>query len=216
MNGVRPLVLLGGGGHGKVLLALAQAAALPVAGVCDPALAAGGIREWFGVPVLGADDALDRLDPGAVSLVNGVGQLPRSSLREQVFAAARAKGFGFPPLVHPMAWVAPGVVLEEGAQVMAGAIVQPGARLGANTVVNTRASVDHDCAVGAHVHIAPGAVLCGGVHVGDHAFVGAGATLIQGVRIGVRAVIGAGALVVSDVDEGALVLGAKGSARPGR
>jgi UDP-perosamine 4-acetyltransferase len=106
-------------------------------------------------------------------------------------------------------------VFDEGVQVMAGAIVQPGVRVGANSVLNSRSSVDHDCVIGSHVHVAPGAVLCGSVVVGDHAFVGAGATVIQGVHIGAGAVIGAGVVVIRNVAKGAVVYGAKGSVRQG-
>jgi UDP-perosamine 4-acetyltransferase len=213
MSGQRPLILLGAGGHAKVLLALARAAAVPVEGVCDPSLAVNGIGQWLGVPVIGADDALDTLDPATVFLANGIGQVPFSQLREKLFTRCMAKGFSFASLVHPAAWVAPDAILEEGSQVMAGSIVQSAAKLGMNSVVNTRASIDHDCNIGAHVHVAPGAVLCGSVRVGDRAFIGAGATVIQGIQVGACAVIGAGATVVRDVADDAVVLGAKGNMR---
>jgi acetyltransferase-like isoleucine patch superfamily enzyme len=66
-------------------------------------------------------------------------------------------------------------------------------------VVNSAASVDHDCWIGAHAFIAPGAVLCGGVHVGAGALIGAGAVIVPGVSIGEDAVIGAGAIIRRDV-----------------
>jgi UDP-perosamine 4-acetyltransferase len=61
--------------------------------------------------------------------------------------------------------------------------------------------------VGEHVHIAPGAVLSGGVTVGPMTNVGTGATVIQGIRIGEGAVIGAGSVVVDDVPAYAQVAG---------
>lgn len=203
----RPLVLLGAGGHARVLLALVRANGRALLGVCDPALHAEGCGDWEGLPVLGGDEALVRLDPAKVDLVLGVGQLARSGLRSRLYAAWRARGYVFPPLVHPAAWVAPDVTLSDGVQVMAGAIVQPGCVLGTNVTVNTHASVDHDCQIGADVHIAPGAVLCGAVQVGDGAFIGAGAVLIQGLRVGDAAVVGAGVTLVRDLAPGTLIVG---------
>lgn len=188
-----PLVLLGAGGHAKVVLALARAAGRQVVGVCDPVLTRDGVARWRDIPVLGGDDALDRIDPQAVHLANGVGQLPRSTARRDLYARLAARGFRFPALVHPSAWIDDSVVLADGVQVMAGAIVQPDCTLDENTVVNTRASVDHDCHVGAHVHIAPAACLCGGVRVGVGAFVGAGATVLPAISIGEEAIVAAGA-----------------------
>lgn len=204
---LRPLVLLGAGGHARVLLALLRAANRLPLGVCDPGLHAQGISLWEGLAVLGDDAALNRYGPQQVDLVLGVGQLPRDPARAGLYGAFNARGFSFPPLVHPDAWVSPDAVLADGVQVMAGAIVQPGCSIGPNTIVNTRASVDHDCRLGANVHVAPGAVLCGAVTVGDHAFIGAGAVVTQGLRVGQQAIVGAGVTLVRDAPTGATLIG---------
>ena len=202
------LVMLGAGGHARVLHALLVAIGRPLAGVCDPGLAAQGAQLWHGVPVLGDDDVLLTFATAEVGLINGLGQLVGERSRQALFRRFSGLGYSFPPLVHPAAWVAPGVALGSGVQVMAGAVIQPDCSIGANTIVNTRAGIDHDCRIGAHVHIAPGATLCGGVAIDDGAFVGAGATVIQGIEVGAQAVIGAGATVVRNLCDGAQVLGA--------
>jgi sugar O-acyltransferase (sialic acid O-acetyltransferase NeuD family) len=204
----RPLVLLGAGGHALVLLALARAAGHTVIGVCDPTLAAKGISRWAGQDVLGDDSALNRLPPDRVALVLGIGQLVTGNLRERLYADQRARGYEFPALVHPSAWISPGVDLGDGVQVMAGVVIQPGCAIGENSIVNTRAGIDHDCRIGRHVHVAPGATLCGAVTVEDGAFIGAGATVIQGLRVGERAVVGAGVTLVKDLIPTALIIGA--------
>ena len=48
---------------------------------------------------------------------------------------------------------------------MAGVVIQSGSVIGDNVIVNTNASVDHDCRIGQHVHLAPGVVVCGNVCV---------------------------------------------------
>ena len=73
-------ILLGAGGHAKVVLSLARVLGWDVIGVCDPALAAADdLQAWRGVRVLGADAALAGVAPGTVALLNGVGQIPGSS-----------------------------------------------------------------------------------------------------------------------------------------
>jgi len=67
--------------------------------------------------------------------------------------------------------------------------------------------VDHDCQIGDHVHIAPGAALSGSVMMGEGCHVGVGATVMQGKTIGQGAVVGAGAVVVDDVAPGVTVYG---------
>lgn len=204
----RPLVLLGAGGHARVLVALARAAGHPVLGVCDPVLAANAVTRWENLDVLGDDSALDGMPPSRIRLLLGVGQMAEGTLRARLYDSWRAKGYDFPALVHPAAWVAPGVALSDGVQVMAGAVIQPGCEIGENSIVNTRAGLDHDCRIGRNVHIAPGATLCGTVTVEDGAFIGAGATVIQGLRIGTSAVVGAGVTLMRELAPKAKIIGA--------
>ncbi|MGP0173309.1 acetyltransferase [Pseudomonas sp. NCHU5208] len=208
-----PLILLGAGGHAKVLLSLVRACGYEMLGVCDPGLAEQGINYWRGLEVLGADDALEGYAPDQVELVNGIGQVVGGNLRRRVHEKACAMGFRFPALLHPAAWVDDSVVLEEGAQVMAGAVLQPDVFIGCGSIVNTKVGIDHDCHIAAHVHVAPGVVLCGGVTIAEGAFIGSGATITQGITVGERALIGAGTVVVRDVPAQVVLMGPSPRAR---
>lgn len=204
----RPLVLLGAGGHAKVLLSLIQAAGFEVLGVCDPVLSVQAVSSWRGIKVLGGDEALEGLEPSSVGLVNGIGQLVEGTSRQRVFDGLKERGFLFPALRHPATWVDNSVILHEGVQVMAGAVIQADTVIGVNSIINTNASVDHDCTIGAHVHIAPAATLCGGVTIESYCFIGSGATVIQGLKVGESSVVGAGVALVRDLAKGHTVLGA--------
>jgi UDP-perosamine 4-acetyltransferase len=67
--------------------------------------------------------------------------------------------------------------------------------------------IDHDCNVGAHVHIAPGAALSGNVRIAIGAHIGTGATIIQSTRIGAWSLVGAGAVVIRNVPARAAFVG---------
>lgn len=194
-----PLVLIGAGGHARVLHALAAAAGRRFVGVCDPVLTRKGERFWNQIPVIESEAALEAMPRNSVMLVNGIGKVVGNTIRQQVHVRLSKLGFRFATLVHPAAWVAPDVQLADGVQIMAGAVVQPGCAIGEDSIINTRASVDHDCIIGSHVHVAPGATLCGSVKVEDNAFIGAGAVVIQTLCIGSGAVVAAGATVVRNL-----------------
>ena len=157
--------------------------------------------------MLGDDTVIETHAPDTVLLVNGLGTTDRTEARRAIYERLTALGFRFATVVDPLALLAGPVEIGEGAQVLAGAVVQPGARLGVNCIVNTRASIDHDCVIGAHAHIAPGATLSGGVRVGEGAHVGTGASVIHNVHIGAGAVVGAGAAVIADVPNGTTAVG---------
>ena len=162
---------------------------------------------FCGAPVLGGDESLREFSSDQIELANGIGTVGQPARRIKAFEMGKAAGFTFATLAHPSAVIAADVELGEGSQIMAGAILQPGTTVGVNSIINTRASVDHDCRVGAHVHIAPGVTLCGEVVVGDASFVGAGATVVKGVRIGCDCIVGAGALLRATLPDGMVVAG---------
>ena len=203
-----PAILLGAGGHAKVVLDLLRDVGFEILGVCDPQLASEHTDQWLGLPVLGDDSAVDRYAPDAVLLANGLGSLPGNSLRRRVNDKFTQKGYCFATLVHSSAIVGSDVKLGSGTQIMAGVIIQAATLIGDDTILNTGARVDHDGEIGDHVHIAPGAVLSGNVSVGNSCHIGPGATVIQGVEIGAGAIIGAGTVVLSNVPPWHKVLGA--------
>lgn len=204
---MRELILLGGGGHARSVLAALSLSGEEVRGYTGPAPS----DRDFGLAYLGGDDILDGLDAARTEIVNGLGTIAgRSRMHELVVA----RGLRVASVVHPRAFIDPSVQLGAGVQVLAGAIVNAGARIGDGTLINSGAIVEHDAVIGADSHVAPGALLAGDVRVGDRTHVGLGARIIQGLTIGSGATVGAGAVVLTDVPDGSTFVGVP--ARPMR
>lgn len=201
----RQVILMGGGGHARVLVEALHGSATSVTGITDPGLPVGELV--LGVPVLGSDTAVELCDPASVVLVNGMGTAQHGRLRRRLYEVWAALGYRFLTVCHPSAVLSRTVQLGGGVQIMAGAIVQSLVELGPNCVVNTGARIDHDCQLGPHVFIGPGATLCGAVSVGEGALIGAGAVLLPGISVGREAIVGAGAVVTCDVPDGVVVIG---------
>lgn len=161
----------------------------------------------FGLPHLGDDDMLAEYGTDEVVVALSTGSTGSTALRRRLYVQTAEAGYRFPPILHPQAVIAPEATVRRGVQVAAGAVVQPGAVLGENVLVNTRASVDHDCQIGAHSHVAPGVTLSGSVSLGEGVHVGTGASIIQGVTIGAGSIVGAGAVVLHDVPPETTVVG---------
>ncbi len=199
-----PVIVIGGGGHAKVLIDMLLANSVAVHGFTDPN---PQYQLFEGIGWLGDDEVILKHSFDEIFLANGLGSIRDTTRRRKLFSQYKSLGYDFVSAIHPSAQVASGVTLSEGVQIMAGVVVQAGSRIGENTIVNTKASVDHDCIIGNHVHIAPGVTISGGVRIGDNSHIGVGATVIEGVRIGMNSIIGAGALVLRDVVEGTTVVG---------
>lgn len=200
------LILLGGGGHARVLATALRDSQLSIQGYVAVEPAPDRDRNLL-PPYLGDDNVVFDFDPGEVRLINGVGSARNAERRQRLYDSFRNHGYSYISVIHPSAQVAEGAGLGEAVQVMAGAVIQTGCVIGDNTIVNTSTIVDHDCMTGRHCHIAPGAILCGNVILGDNVHVGAGAVIKNGITVGGHAVIGLGAAVVTDVSAGTTVVG---------
>lgn len=199
------LVVLGAGGHARVLVAALALRGMRPIGCVAPNAPDGKWPE--GVPHLGDDTMIEAHAAEKIELVNGIGSVGTTRARRRIFEVYKAKGYRFAAVVHPAAHIADDVTLGEGVQAMAGAIVQTGAAIGDNVLINSGAVVDHDCRIGAHCHIATGAALSGNVTLGTGVHIGTGAAVIQGITIGDGTIVGAGAVVIRDAGAGETLVG---------
>ncbi len=192
------LIILGAGGHAKVVAELARAIGWHVTGFLAPADERG--EENLGAPILG--DGVDLLADSSWLEQNDLfPAIGKGDIRWREFIRLAAAGARVPSLIHPAAVVSPSAQIDAGAVIMAGAILQADCVIGSAAIINTGAQVDHDCRIGAGAMIAPGAVLCGNVHVGDHAFIGAGAVIVPDIRVGRSAFVGAGTVVATHLPD---------------
>ena len=208
MKGREKIILIGGGGHSRVLAELIRMSGeYEIMGILDSGLEAGAAVS--GITVLGNDELLPGLNVNGIkNACIAVGSIKDNTKRKELYELARSSGFYVPHLIHPRAVVSKtDTDISEGVQIMAGAMVQAGSVIGENTIINTGAIVEHDCTIGRNVHICPGAVVCGGSSIGDNSFIGAGATVIQGIEISNDTAVRAGALVHKNLPEGILLKG---------
>ncbi|MCA1669124.1 MAG: acetyltransferase [Thermomicrobia bacterium] len=199
MSGV---LILGAGGHGKVIADILCCRGIPVMGFLDDNPATWGAMR-LGLPVLGGIATWHEHMPGG--LIVGIGDIAaRKAVVERLGSDARALWCN---AIHPHATVAQSAQRGCGIAVMAGVVVNPDAILGDHSIVNTGATVDHDCVIGEYAHIGPGAHLAGGIRVGHEALIGIGANIMPWLTIGDGAVVGAGSVVIGDVPSQVMVKG---------
>jgi acetyltransferase EpsM len=198
----RGVVVVGAGGHAKVVISALRASGHDVIAVVDDDPLKWGTRV-LGVEVSGPTD----------SGLGGTGVIAVGDNRARAALAERLT-LDWLTVVHPRAFVDGTAALAPGAVVLAGAVVQAEARVGRHAIVNSGAVVEHDAVVGVFAHAGPNATLAGNVRVGEGALVGAGASVAPGACVGAWATVGAGAVVVRVVPDATVAYGVP--ARPRR
>ena len=192
-NRYRDLLIIGAGGHGKVVADIAENMD------CYKSIifadADENIKTCMGYEVIRELD----LEEGFLQERDIIVAIGNSVTRKKICEELLAKGLFLPTLIHPNATVAETARIGCGSVVMAGAVINADAVIGHACIINTSSSVDHDCRVGDYCHISVGAHLAGTVAIGAHTWVGMGACVNNNLSICEQCTIGAGAVVVKSI-----------------
>ncbi len=188
------IVLIGAGGHGKVIAEIIEETGGTIYQVVDSNPA---ITELIGYPVT-------REPASGYPVIIAVGN---NFARKRI---ANENNFELALAIHPSANLSKRSSVGKGSVVMAGVSVNSGTDIGKHCIINTNASIDHDCKIADFVHVSPGAALAGNVTVGEGSHIGIGSSVIQGIHIGKWVTIGAGAVIIEDVPDHAVVVGVPG------
>ncbi len=193
------LYILGASGHGAVVAEIAMALGYRKIVFCDddPAKIGQTILDCL---IIGDRHAVPEEAEVVIAIGNNI-------IRNQVIDEAVKQEWVLPALIHPSAVISPSAKIHAGTVVMANSVVNARAGIGPGCILNTGSSVDHDCELGASVHIAPGVRLSGNVIVGELSMLGTGSCAIQGITIGSNSVVGAGSVVVRDIPDNVVAYG---------
>lgn len=183
------IVLIGAGGHAKVILQILMNLKYNILGFIDEKvdhfinLQKVSDDFLFSSPNLGHQlgkqkfETNHHLNKEAV-IAFGAINVEGLKRRTCVFQAYRNKQITFPAIVDVTAIVAETVRFDEGVTVSPGVIINANVSLSQAVIINTGVIVEHDVSIGEGSHIAPGAIVLGGARVGMNCMVGAGAVIL--------------------------------------
>ena len=196
------VLILGAGGHGKVVADILLKQGMSVLGFLDDDPALWG-NEQLGIPILGGIDQFARYSPEGLAL--GIGS---NRVRQRI--VTRLGGCAEPlwiNAIHPNATIGMNVRLGRGVVLAANVVINADSSIGDHVIVNTGATVDHDCTLCDFCHVAPGVHLAGGVTIGTGTLMGIGSVTIPLCSIGEWSTIGAGATVIRDIPSRVTAIG---------
>ncbi len=186
------LILVGGGGHCKSVIEVAESCGYNILGILDHPSELG--KEILGYKVIGNDDDMAQYVDKAQFIVT-VGSIKDPSLRKRLHDQIRAIGGSLATIIASTAYVSKRATIGEGTVIMHFAMVNANAKIGTGCIINTHSNIEHDAVVGDYCHISTGAMVNGGCIVGNDVFLGSQSVMANGTSICDGCVIGAGSLV---------------------
>jgi UDP-N-acetylbacillosamine N-acetyltransferase len=201
----RQAIVIGAGGHCRVLLSLLAACGThDVLGIADNSEPIVG-EVIMGAKVIGSLACLEAFRMCTdTDIFLAIGE---NELRRTLLHRVKELCLATPNLISPQAIVDPTAHLGNANVICARSFIGPKAVLGDNNLVNTAALLEHEVRIGSHCHFAPSSTVAGRSQLGDGCFVGAGATIIDHIKLVAGTTIGAGATVVNNIANPGVYIG---------
>jgi sugar O-acyltransferase (sialic acid O-acetyltransferase NeuD family) len=198
-------LIVGAGGHGRVVLDILLACQDEVIGFLDNNPALRG-RRVDGVSVLGSVQDLETVweRAGATGVVIAIGD---NGARLGIAREVDRLGITLLNAIHPSANLASSATIGRNVVICAGAVLCAHCQAGDSVILNTGCIIDYQTMIGEGVHICPGVRIAARAKIESGSFVGTGATIVPNVTIGYDAIVGAGAVVLEDIEPMSTVVG---------
>ncbi len=196
---MKPLVLIGGGGHCKSVIEAAESAGYQILGVLDMPEDVGN-EVLPGHKVIGTDDDIPAYVDKAEFVIT-VGFIKNPAIRIKLYNRVKAAGGKLAAIIASTAYVSKYAQVGEGTVVMHHAFINAGAKVGNNVILNTFTNIEHDAEIGDQCHISTGTMVNGDCKVGERCFIGSQSVLANGIIIGDDIIVGAGSLVRKSISQ---------------
>ena len=189
----RKLILIGGGGHCKSVIEVAESAGYEIKGILDMPDEVG--KEVLpGHKVLGTDDEIPQYVEECDFIIT-VGFIKNPVLRIKLYNKVKAAGGRLATIIASTAHVSKYAELGEGTVIMHHAFVNAGAKIGDNCIINTFVNIEHDAEVGNQCHISTGTMVNGECKIGENCFIGSQSVCANCIEIASDIIVGAGSVV---------------------
>lgn len=193
---MKPLILIGGGGHCKSVIDVAESAGFDILGVLDVPEKVGS--EILSTRVIGTDEDIATY-VHKVEFVITIGFIKNPATRISLYNKVKEAGGKLATIIASTAYVSKYSTIGEGTIVMHHAFVNAGAKIGNNVILNTFSNIEHDAIIGDHCHISTGTMVNGECSVGNSCFIGSQSSLANGIVIGDEIIVGAGSFVKKSI-----------------
>lgn len=188
----KQLILLGGGGHCKSVIDVAESAGYTILGILDkPELVGTRILDY---EIIGTDDDILQYVDKAEFLIT-VGQIKSPATRQKLAALVEQAGGRFATVIANDAYVSKYAKIGTGTVVMHKAVLNADACIGEHCIINTMANIEHEVQIGGFCHVSTGVMVNGNCVIGDEVFIGSGSVLYNGISVIDNAIIPAGSVV---------------------
>ena len=194
----KKVVIIGAGGHGKVIADIVRKNGDTVECFLDDAYTEE--IDFYGSKILGKTEK--HKDFSDCYFIVAIGN---NGIREKIVNMLNCKWY---TAIHPSAQISESVKIGKGTCVMANSVINADTIIGMHAIINTGSIIEHDCKIGDFSHVSPSATVCGVTTIGNRVWIGAGATIKNVLTVCDDTIVGVGAAVIHNIDNPGTYVGA--------
>lgn len=194
------LIIIGAGGHGKVVANIAMLNGYKEIYFMDDDTSKKYIGKY---QIIGTTKDINRYK-NEYDFFIAIGN---NETRKKLTMLLLDNDIQLVSLIHPSAVIDNTVQIGYGVVVMANAVINADTKIGNNVIVNTASSIDHDCIINDYVHVSPGVHIAGNVHIGEKTWLCIGSSIINNISVSRNCIIGAGSVVLRNIEKSGVYVG---------
>ncbi len=166
-----------------------------------------GVTEIEGHPVVGGLKDIPSFIEKDYYFINAIGKIGVQQQRIELLESLNIPDERYATFIHPLAYVAPNVVLGPGCVIMPNVSISPGTQLGKCCRVMVNAIIGHNNIIGMHCFFA--AQSCTGAYltIKDGVFVSLNATVREFLTLEAYSTVGMGAVLTKSIGEHEIWIG---------
>ncbi len=180
-NKINKIVIVGANrtGHaGVVLNTLKMIGEYYIAGFLDKNINVDKVPEY---PLMGSTEEI----PNLIGIEGAVLAISDNAERLKISKKLKEKGLKLVNVIHPNAFISPGVLLGEGVFIGPGAIVNSNVKIGNNVIIGAGAIINNNVVIEDNTYIGTGTVVDARTVIRENAFIVGGAripmdTIVEG------------------------------------
>ncbi len=186
----KKVIIIGAGGHGRVISDIILACGDEVAGFIDDRADV----KINGFKYLGSMSEIENYKDSL--FIIGIGN---NEIRRRI--AKTYPHLNYYTAIHPSAVISRTASVGAGTCVMPNVTVNSMSEIGEHCIINSGAVVEHDCKVADFVHLSPRVAIGGIVSIGELSHIGIGTSVVSEINICEKVIVGAGGAVNRDIKE---------------
>lgn len=201
---MKPLILIGGGGHCKSVIEAAESIGREIMGILDLPEYIGS--NCLGYKIIGNDDDIPKYVDDCEFIIT-LGFIKNPMPRIRLHRLVEKSGGKFATIIASTAHVSKHAEIGDGSVILHHATVNAGAKIGHGCIINTAANIEHDVTVGDYCHVSTGVMINGDCKIGNSCFIGSGVVVVNGISIVNECIVGAGSLVSRNIEMSGTYIG---------